>query len=405
MIRKLRVKFVCFNMLVVICMLLLLFGVVLTFMQRGLVEDQIETLSNIAELPAPFSSAPSPEGWENLRFPWFLLEKRGGVLYYADSMDNSARSDEVVFSAMFDAACAAERETGVLLDYELRYFRKPIPEGMRVVFTSISAEKSTLTHLWRISSVVGFLSIALFLLLSLLLSHWAIHPVKTAWQQQKQFVADASHELKTPLTVLMANAEMLQDEHYSEEQRRQFSGNILTVSRQMRGLLEQLLALARFDNAYEKPPFASVDFSALVEECVLPFEPVFFERGLELSCRVEPELRVLGVDSSLRQLVDILLDNAQKYSEPGTVSLSLRRQLFHCVLAVENPYPELSRAERRKVFKRFYRKDEARTDSGSYGLGLPIAEAIVSLHGGRISCDWEGGKIRFTVLLPLEQEL
>jgi signal transduction histidine kinase len=99
--------------------------------------------------------------------------------------------------------------------------------------------------------------------------------------------------------------------------------------------------------------------------------------------------------------VDILLDNAQKYSEPGTVRLTLRRAGRTGELTVSNPFPELSKAECRDVFKRFYRRDEARTQSGSYGLGLPIAEGIVKLHGGKISCAWEAGFVRFTVTLPL----
>ena len=110
-----------------------------------------------------------------------------------------------------------------------------------------------------------------------------------------------------------------------------------------------------------------------------------------------------GDEQLLRQVVDILLDNAQKYSLPGTVRLSLQRSsTHHCALRLSNPADELSREERRDVFKRFYRRDEARTSSGSYGLGLPIAEGIVQRLGGKIVCDWANGEICFTVTLPIE---
>ena len=238
--------------------------------------------------------------------------------------------------------------------------------------------------------------------MSLLLSIWAIRPVEEAWRQQKQFVSDASHELKTPLTVIMANAELLQQPGYSDEQRRGFSESILSMSRQMRQLVESLLDLARLDSLRETESLVSeTDLSSLVEDCVLPFEPLYFERGLLLETEVEPGIRVQGNDRVLRQCVDILLDNAQKYSDPGTVHVRLRRNGRQAELTVTNPTSELSDNERRNIFKRFFRRDTARTATGSYGLGLAIAEGIVERHKGEISCGWENGEICFTVLIPL----
>ena len=235
------------------------------------------------------------------------------------------------------------------------------------------------------------------------LSRWVVRPVEEAWKEQKQFVADVSHELKTPLTVIMSNAELLQQPGYDEAQRRTFSENILTMSRQMRTLLDGLLQLARLDNVQNTADSRVLNYSALVEECLLPFEPLFFERGLQFEAEIEKDVYVWGHDGILRQCVEILLDNAQKYSSPGTVKLRLCSSGRTAMLTVENPSTEMDETECRKVFKRFYRRDKARSPSGSYGLGLPIARGIVFRHNGKISCDWEDGIICFTVLLPLAE--
>ena len=135
---------------------------------------------------------------------------------------------------------------------------------------------------------------------------------------------------------------------------------------------------------------------------MLPFEPLFFERALALESSIEPGIQVEGREQQLRQLTDILLDNAGKYSLPGgPVTLSLRRQgSRHCLLSLSNPSPELSREECQNLFKRFYRTDKARSRDGSYGLGLSIAESIAKAHSGRISCEYDQGRLCFNVLLP-----
>ncbi len=403
MIRKLRVKFVCINMLIVSCMLLLLFGTLYSVTGRRIEQEQLRTLSRIAEEPVREGRGPRKDDGGGFFQPHFVLEPeadgsvqiRGGGGY--DSLD------EETMRKLYDLAENEEGQSGVLEDYGLRYYKAQTPRGERLIFADVSGERSTLHHLLRVSVIVGALSFAVFFIVSILLARWAVRPVEEAWRQQKQFVADASHELKTPLTVIMANAELLGQEGYDEGQKRCFSESILSMSRQMRQLLEQLLDLARLDNTHERPKRETIDLSALAEECLLPFEPVFFERGLRLESGIEPDVCVQGSEQQLRQTLNILLDNAQKYSEPGVVRLRLAAQGRHCQLSLSNPSPELSRAECRDLFKRFYRRDEAHSRDGSYGLGLPIAESIVTQHGGRIGCSWENGEIRFLVTLPLAQ--
>ena len=178
--------------------------------------------------------------------------------------------------------------------------------------------------------------------------------------------------------------------------------HILTMSRQMRGLVEGLLDLARVDNGAVKTAFTEVDFSGLVAEGLLPFESVYFEQGMELVGEIEDGIRVKGSESHLKQVLDVLLDNAMKYSFTGAkVEVALRKQGSGSVLSVSNPGEPISKADLKKIFQRFYRVDAARSMNQSYGLGLSIAQGIVQEHRGKIWAESENGKNIFFVQLPI----
>lgn len=186
-----------------------------------------------------------------------------------------------------------------------------------------------------------------------------MQPVERAWQQQRRFIADVSHELKTPLTVIITNAELLQNTDYDERNRSAYSSSILIMSKQMRDLVEQMLELARTDNVASDKVFSSVDFSQLVLDATLPFEPVFFEKGLTLHTNITDSVLINGNPSELRQVLDILLDNAQKYSrEKGTTWVTLqRRGKGRCLLEIADEGEAIPEKDLSNLFKRFYRAD------------------------------------------------
>lgn len=400
MIRKLQLKFVVINMTMVTIMLCVIFGLVYQFTRSNLESESIRMMETIASDPLRLGR-PS-DGSSDLHLPYFTLQvslngelvSTGGGYY--DLSDQAFLRDLIAESAR------RPRDVGVLEEHGLRYCRVSTPIGMVLVFSDMSSETNVLRSLVRTSLVIGVFSFLVFLGISIFLSRWAVRPVAAAWKQQQQFVADASHELKTPLTVIMTNAELLQSEGFSEAERSRFSSNILVMSRQMKQLVQKMLEIARADSQQAAQPPAAVDWSRLVLDAALSFEGVFVEKNLALESRVDPDIQVRGDGQALREVVDILLDNAQKYSAPGgTTEIRLCRSgRNRCRLSVSNPGEPLSQEALKNIFRRFYRMDQARSRDGSFGLGLAIASAIVEQHRGRIWAESRDGRNTFFVELP-----
>ena len=405
MLKKLRVKFILMMMTLVTLLLGSIFGLIYYFTAANLAQDSFEMMQSVAMRPTrPEQPGRVPE---EVRLPFFIVQVSKTGALSASGSEIYDLSDEDFLRELVLCAHESGKNDGLLADYHLRFFKTNTPDGEKLVFADTSSEQATLKGLLRTSLLIGFGSLAAFFFLSLLLARWAVRPVEEAWTQQKQFVADASHELKTPLAVILTNAELLQTPDGDPAQRRQFSSNILTASRQMRALVAGLLDLARSDQAAVSQTRESFDWSRTVTDACLPFEPVFFERGLTFSYDVAPGLFVLGDRAQLRRTVDILLDNAQKYTQDaGQVSLRLARHgKNRCRVCVSSSGPALSPDACRKIFERFYRLDGARSRDGSYGLGLSIAESIVRQNGGKIWAEGTDGGNDFIIELPLCREM
>ena len=400
MIQRLRFKFVLVNMGIVTILLCTILGLVFYFTSAQLEMESIRMMEDIASRPFQLD-APGEPG-PDVRLPFFTLQVGPhGELMSADGGYYDL-SDGDLLSGLVATAAASPQRLGVISEYELRYYRVDAPASQRLVFADISSERATLEGLRTTCLLIGGLSFFAFLWVSILLSKWAVRPVELAWKQQRRFVAAASHELKTPLTVIMTNAELLAAPELREEKREKSLSSILAMSRQMRGLIEQMLELARTDSPEAAALFRPVDLSRLVSQAVLPFESLFFERGLSLDAQVEEGIGVTGEETQLRRVVEILLDNAQKYAKPGgSAAVVLRRRgRGRCVLSVSDEGDPIPPEERRQIFQRFYRADPARNRDGSFGLGLSIAEGIVKQHRGRIWAESRDGRNIFSVELP-----
>lgn len=400
MLKKLRIKFICINMMTVFIILLVMFALLYHTFETRIELNSISAMRDLA------GSSPILGGFQDTQggvyVPYFIVD----IDYFGNIVASESRyyelPDRDVLLDLLSRCLPSGEQCGVIEDYSLRFYRASTLRGERIVFADVSGERTALVLLLKSLLAIGVASLGLFFLISYLLARWAVKPVDKVWQQQRQFVSDASHELKTPLTVIMANAQLLSPETCPDEAAVQrFQKNILSTCYKMRELIEQLLDLARADNAPDKTSFEPLDFSGLVYDALLPFEPVFFERGLDLCSDLCPNISVFGSAAHLKQLAGILFDNAQKYSAPGKVSISLvRHDRSKCLLTVSNPGEEMSRDELKNIFKRFYRADQSRSSEG-YGLGLSIAESIAAEHKGKLWAESGGGMIRFQLLLPI----
>lgn len=400
MIRKLRTKFVCVIMGIVMLMLATILGVVIRFTGQNMEMQSINMMRAIAT--APFQQGNLGKPPEEVRLPFFTVQigSRGELLGVSGGYFDL--TDREYIQNIVNAALASEEKTEELEEYQLRFLKEKTPMGYTIVFSDTTTESATLKNLYSICGLIFFVAMGVFLGISIFLSNWVIKPVATAWDQQRQFVADASHELKTPLSVIMANAELLEHADTADEDRSKFSRNILSMTYQMRALVENLLEMARVDNGTLNMPFAALDFSELVSDAVLSFQLLYEEKGQTLQSRIPEGLTLQGSQQHLYQVMDILLDNALKYSVPGGhTNAELKRIGHSCLLTVANTGEPISREDLTNIFKRFYRVDKARSLNGSYGLGLSIAQAIVEAHKGKIWAESDNGYNTFFVQLPL----
>lgn len=400
MIKKLRIKFVCVIMAIVMLMLGVILGVVIHFTGQSMEVQSISMMRRIADNPFQQGSLEKPS--EEVRLPFFTVQisSRGELITASGGYFDL--SDREYIQEIVNAALQADGETGELRAHDLRYLKSSSPMGFLIVFSDTTTEAATLTNMIYSCIAVFVGATVVFFGISVLLSHWVIKPVAVVWDQQRQFVADASHELKTPLAVIMANAELMQNEETTEEERQNFSHNILSTTYQMRALVENMLEMARVDNGTLKMKFDELDLSELVNDAILSFQLLYEEKGLGLSSTVVDGICIRGSEQHLYQVLDVLLDNALKYSLPnGTVAVELTQNGRVCTLAVSSMGEPISKEDLKNIFKRFYRADKARAMNGSYGLGLAIAESVVEAHKGKIWAESKDGYNTFFVQLPV----
>ena len=272
-----------------------------------------------------------------------------------------------------------DKERGWLSTYRYKIFSTEFVLG--VVFVDGSMNRAAMVQSMAIAGVVLFACAALVLVLSLLLSKRAVKPIAESYEKQKQFITDANHELKTPLTLILANLDIAE----SELGKNEWLDDIRSEGQRMTELVNQLVALSRMDEENHSLNLADIALGKMVADTVSEFEPLAASRGKTIGANIDTNIVYRGDEALLRRLVGILMDNAIKYCDYGGDIVVMLHRGKHIVFAVENTYAAVDELELNRLFDRFYRADKARTFKGGYGVGLSMAKAIAEKHKGEIT--------------------
>ena len=340
------------------------------------------------------------------KYEWMLdaytivsVDREGEIL---SRRDQNFTPTEASLQDAVRTVLSSEEPYGVRHRHSMMYASRRTHSGYRIAFAAMDGVYTTLWENIGVCSVLLIGGVAVIVGISFALATLAVRPVESAWRRQKQFIADASHELKTPLTVILANTDiLLSHPEESVGAQKQWITSTDEEAKGMRRMVEQMLELARTDAGAAVPVCSDVDVSALTEGCALCFEPSAYEKDMRIECDITPGIRLVSDGERLNSLMHILLDNAVKYGERGTaVRVSVTDEGKKITLRVSNEGTPIPPQDLPRLFDRFYRTDKARGEGG-YGLGLAIAKNTAQSLGGSIhaASTAEQGTC-FTVVLP-----
>ena len=297
----------------------------------------------------------------------------------------------------------ASEMAGKLGSFRYRMTENRDGSGRVMIFMDVSGQMKSMWMVFILSISIGTLCWFAMLLLVMVLSKKAILPIAENIEKQKQFVTNAGHEIKTPLAIILANTDAL-ELHQGENK---WSSNIRTQTIRLSGLMQNLLTLSKMDEGNVSFPETEFSFSHLVRESIASYETSAEQKKITLKKEIEPDVDLYASNEQMRQLVNILLDNAMKYTgESGHIRVTLVRKEKKAIFHVYNTCEQLPEGNLEKLFDRFYRADTARTQKkGGYGIGLSVARAIANAHGGSITVEvTKNQEIDFKVVLPIREK-
>jgi len=391
MLKKLRRKIIWINMtlvsVVLLAAVLVLFHTTVQTTTNSLYYSLFQEISKKApdrdQIPTQLGQKQNPP-YHTPTIPHVTAFQRPDGTWDIESAEDVSIDDDSLIQALTRAQ-RAEKNMGLFTDLRLVYVRQVMPDGMMLVFGDSSLVRLAWHNGLMISVTVFLAGLAIFFLISLWLSRMAVQPIERAWQQQKQFIADASHELKTPLTVILANNNIMSS-HQEETvaQQSQWIRSTTDEAQQMHSLIDEMLTLARTDDERAALLLQPVNLSDLVEETILFLEPVAYERGISLDAHIARDLVLETEPTLMRKLTAILVDNAVKHGAPDslvTVTLTGGRS---ALLSVHNYGTPIAPEDLPHLFDRFYRSDKSRSTAG-HGLGLAIAQSIAQRLRGKLT--------------------
>ncbi len=404
MIKKLKVRFVATIMIILSLVFLLIIGSINYFNYQSSERQSVALLSALADNDGaiPPSSPGMPGSGQPLPPDVFEREKTYSVkvnpatkLFSVNgNTDTSQVPAEILDLA--NQMLEKNKASGTLNGY--RYLTVDKPYGELLVFVDQRISNAMADRLLTTSLIIGSITLFVLFFVSLFLANLMVKPVEEAFEKQKRFISDASHELKTPLAVISVNAEVLEGDIGTNK----YLSYIQSESTRMNTLVNNLLTLARLDSGKTIGVFSAFDLSNAVESIALTFESTAFEEHKNYALKIAAGISYLGDADKIKQVIAILIDNAIKHADDdGLVEITLKRSGDKIHLEVFNTGAGIPEDQQDKIFQRFYRYDESRSKTtGGYGLGLAIAKSIVDEHQGEIKVNSEvGGWARFIVIL------
>ena len=413
MLNRLKRKFITLNIVCVTVILALVFAAICIVTFRTERENIIRGLKLAADKIA-FSGSNSENTESSLfenddpTFPTLTVFFDGGG-NITDTFTGTELSEPK--PQLFDVAeriLSNDKDNGILWDYSLVYARGTSAGKSYASITSLEILTDNVKTITRICGMILFACLLLFFGLSYLLASVAIKPVKETWDNQKQFIADASHDMKTPLTVILANTEIIfsrKNEQVSEVEKWLYSTR--AEAERMKRLVDSMLELSSTEVSDEKIILSDISLSEITERTALQMEAVAFEKSVCIESQVAKNITIKGNEDALSRLLHILIDNGIKYSKPNSkLTVSLERGIRYARLSVTNEGSYINEDDLPHLFERFYRGDKARSGGGGFGLGLAIAKNLAGGMGGTISAEnKEGVGAVFTVSFPMSERL
>ena len=389
MFDKLKRKFILINMSLLTIVFILIFGTIYITTAISMEKDLEHELRNTLSAPRkPIPNSPIMSS---------------SIIIELDSNNNIARVatymevDENMLQETMYTIIKNENKFGkIKIDgSSYGYLKEYSNKGLRIALMSREPRIDVLNNLLRVFISIGSISLIFLLLISIYLTNKTIKPIKETFEKQKQFIADASHELKTPLAIIRTNNSLvLSNKNLTVESQSKWLNYINNQIERMSELIDEMLSLAKLDANRGHDEFVVFNLSKLLNNILLTFEAVIFENKIELESNIEEDISIKGDKESIKKVFTILLDNAIKYTnQSGKIDVDLRQEKNKIKIKVKNSGEGINRKDLNKIFERFYRVDTSRArESGGYGLGLSIAKSIVENHNGKIYAESTIGK-------------
>jgi two-component system sensor histidine kinase CiaH len=355
------------------------------------IDMELHKISEFGQRSKENSKEPRPDfdnaqPHEDRSLSFSLITNKEGAIRSFSSIFNM---DETFYEKAKEIALSKNSDIGQfkLEGNHWAYIVKSYSDGNKIVFLDVTSQQGILTNLIYTFLAVALVMLILIFFVSKFFANKSIEPIKNAFDKQKQFIGDASHELKTPLAVINTNVDvLLSNKEDNINNQSKWLYYIKSEVERMTKLTNDLLYLTQIDYSDIKMIFSHFNLSEAVENVILTMEAVIFENNISLQYDVEPDLNTYGNSEQIKQVVMILLDNALKYTDDkGSVNVTLKKYQNSILFSVVNTSKGIPEEYTDKIFDRFYRIDKSRSrNNGGYGLGLAIAKAIVEQHKGKI---------------------